>query len=253
MLSNKPTTRSAIIANYWQRNSSGGIPWQLYWKPVCASTEIDLSRWLSEKPLKGINPRAFISDRQVYGKGQRGRLWQSPKGGVWISAALPCNGYTNSVGLLGLAVAFTLAERLESKRISVQIKWPNDLLVSGKKLAGILPSLIYRGHSLKLARVGIGMNIVNKVPKDGISLATILGHSSCCTSDWAGEILLALDRVMNLFEQEELFYLEAQKRLWSKEVIDSTSGEVWEVEGLDINGGLKLQKDGKKKVWTRWQ
>ena len=254
MLINKERKRSALIANYWQEKSSTGIAWQLCWKPVCSSTESYLSRWLFEKPFTEDNqhPRAFIAGRQTHGKGQRGRVWLSPKGGVWISAALPFLGHKQSTGLFGLAVAFAMAERLESKKIPVQIKWPNDLLVFGKKLAGFLPGLIHRGQSLKLARVGIGLNVNNKVPDNGISLSKLLEPNQCHPCEWAGEVLLALDRAMELFEKEEFFYLEAQKRLWSKEVVDPNSGDIWEIEGLDKSGALKLKKDNEKMILTRW-
>ena len=251
-MSNRKNKRSGSIANYWQEKSSSQTPWQLCWKPVCASTEIDLSRWLLEKPFNGINPRAFISDRQIYGKGQRGRYWQSPNGGVWLSAALPCLGEKQSVGLFGLAVALAMAERLESRKIPVKIKWPNDLLVFGRKLAGLLPSLVYRGKSMRLARVGIGLNVANKVPTNGISLAQILDPQRCCPMTWAGEVLLALERAIDFFDQEEFFYLEAQKRLWAKEFIDPCSREVYEIEGLDLSGALKLRKGKKEILWKRW-
>ena len=248
----KRNNSAACIANYWQRKSVGSIPWQICWKPVCASTEIDLSRWIDQKPLRGKTPRAVISDRQTHGKGQRGRFWQSPEGGIWISAAFPCLGKKQSVGLFGLAVAFALVERLETKKISAQIKWPNDLLVQGKKLAGILPSVISRGQSNRVARVGIGLNVANKTPPQGISIAEILNYRECDRTLWAGEVLLALDRAKYFFEQEESFYLKAQERLWSEKVVDPKTGEIWEIDGLDISGGLKLHKDGKKTIWIRW-
>ena len=69
----------------------------------------------------------------------------------------------------------TLVERLERIGVNVKIKWPNDLLVDGKKLAGILPRLFSRGGELRLFRVGVGLNVFNNVPKEGISLKQIFG------------------------------------------------------------------------------
>lgn len=252
MVIEKSKIGTAAIANYWQNNSSSDIPWQLRWKPVCASTEINLSQWLLEKPLSDKYPRAFIAGRQTYGKGQRGRVWLSPRGGIWISAALPCLAKQQSVGLFGLAVALALTERLENRKIPAQIKWPNDVLVYGKKVIGLLPSLIYRGHSFRYARVGIGLNVCNKVPKSGISLSEILGFKSCNLSEWAGEILLALDRARYLFDQEESFALDVQKRFWAKEFCDPNSGDIWSIEGVDHTGALKLRRNEKEMIWRRW-
>ena len=77
---------AAGVAYKWRVKSFGKRPWNLRWKPVCASTERDLSEWLKEKPLKSHFPRAVIAARQTAGVGQRGRIWQAPIGGVWISA-----------------------------------------------------------------------------------------------------------------------------------------------------------------------
>ena len=80
----------------------------------------------------------------------------SPRGGLWISAALPWQGRPPaSAMLIGLAVATVLAERLERRGLEVAIKWPNDLLVNGRKLAGLLPRLVQRGSTLRLVRIGI--------------------------------------------------------------------------------------------------
>tara|TARA_Y100001968_G_scaffold292816_2_gene298315 strand:- start:4966 stop:5727 length:762 start_codon:yes stop_codon:yes gene_type:complete len=253
MLINKQLRGAGSVAKYCYQRSIRNTPWKLRWAPVCSSTEINLSKWLDSNPVLGSQPRAFIAGRQKHGKGQRGRLWKSPQGGVWLSAALPIYGSKNSVGLFGLAVALSVAERLEAKQIPVKIKWPNDLLVFDQKLAGFLPRLIYRGESLKFARVGIGMNIRNKVPPGGISLAEILGTKNCYPAEWTAEVLLALEKVINLLENNESIYLEAEKRLWDNKVIDPKSGELLDIEGLDIRGALKLRKGNKTIIWNRWE
>ena len=151
------------------------IPWRLSWKPICASTEIELSNWIDEEPVEKDRPKAIFASAQKYGQGQFGRNWHSPKGGVWVSAAINRED-TNTINaeLYGLAVALSMAQRFEQIGIDVKIKWPNDLLVDGKKLAGILPKLFCRGGKLRLLRVGIGLNVFNNVPKEGISIKKLL-------------------------------------------------------------------------------
>ena len=150
--------------------------WILIWKPICASTEIELSNWIAEKPVERDRPKAIFATSQKYGKGQFGRDWHSPKGGVWVSAAINSeDSKTNHSQLFGLAVALAMVERFERLGVDVKIKWPNDLLVEGKKLAGILPRLFSRGGELRLLRVGVGLNVFNYVPKEGISLKQIVG------------------------------------------------------------------------------
>ena len=154
--------------------------WQLRWVPVCSSTERLLKQWLHQDPLLQ-RPRAVVARHQRRAVGQRGREWQAPTGGVWLSAALPVDSVrldAPGAGLFGLAVALALAERLERAGVAVRIKWPNDLLVEGRKLAGILPALLHRGHELRLLRCGVGLNVCNAVPTGAVALRHVLPAAS---------------------------------------------------------------------------
>ena len=246
-------TGAGAIAQKWRSQSLGKRPWQLRWKPVCASTEIELSAWLKQNPLT-VNPqRAFIAARQTHGIGQQERVWESPLGGVWISAAFSLHGIKKNSSLLGLAVAVALAHRLEKHFVPVSIKWPNDLMIGDKKLAGFLPRLVHRGEALRLGRVGLGLNVCNRVPKGAISLAEILRPSNCCPYEWAAEVLLAFEETAELLHKGELVCAEAERLLWAKEVKDTQTGELLEIEGLNIHGALMLKNGSKNFCWHRWQ
>ncbi|WP_320667231.1 biotin--[acetyl-CoA-carboxylase] ligase [Prochlorococcus sp. MIT 1307] len=245
-------TGGAAVAQFLRSQYLGKKVWQLRWKPVCASTEFDLSDWLKEKPFKGQIPRALIAARQTHGMGQRGRIWKAPAGGVWISAAFPLIGDQKSAGLLGLAVAVAMVHRLEKYCVSAQIKWPNDLLVGDRKLAGLLPRLVYRGDRLRLGRIGLGLNVCNHVPDGGISLVELLRPINCQPFLWAAEVLFALDCAMEMIEDAEAVRYEAENLLWAQEVKDPETEMVWEIDGLDINGALRLRKGSYKTVWNRW-
>ena len=248
----KPFTGCAPLAHILQTKPLIARPWQLRWKPVCASTEIDLSEWLKEKPLKGNLPRAFLADRQTHGIGQRGRIWQSSEGGVWISAAFPIVGSNKSAGLLGLAVAVALVHKLAQYSVPVQIKWPNDLMIGDRKLAGLLPRLVFRGKTLRLGRVGLGLNVRNQVPVEGISLADFLRPNHCHPVLWAAEVIETFETAIELIGEAQAVCLEAERLLWAKEVKDPQSGELLQIEGLDLDGSLKLRKGTYKVVWNRW-
>ena len=246
-------TNAALIASCLQKQTTRKLTWHLRCKSVCASTEVSLANWINTQPLSNDLPRAIFAARQTNAIGQRGRAWISPKGGVWMSAALPYFSGNQSSGLFGLAVAFSLCERLEMIGVPVKIKWPNDLFVFDRKLVGFLPKLIYRGDSIRQARIGIGLNVFNKVPENGISLIEILGSKNLDLAKWSVEVLLALERAIDLCEKEDPFYLAAEKRLWNDKVIDSESGEIWLIDGLNNNGELKLIRGKRKMVWNRWE
>lgn len=99
---------------------------------------------------------------QTAGVGRRGRAWVSPMGGVWLTAAWPCGQDAAWYGTLPLAVARvvhglvvdTLGEGSEER---VRIKWPNDVLVDGAKVSGVLCERIEIGGGAWML-VGVGIN-----------------------------------------------------------------------------------------------
>jgi BirA family biotin operon repressor/biotin-[acetyl-CoA-carboxylase] ligase len=153
------------------------LSWQLRRLPVCASTEIELDRWLEQRQATALPQEwlAVAARRQRFGHGQQGRPWLSPAGGLWLSAAIPWAGALPGTASLGLAVAVGLAQQLEALGLSVQLKWPNDLLVGDRKIAGLLPRLRLRGQRIRAAQVGVGLNGCNRVPPGALSVAEALG------------------------------------------------------------------------------
>ena len=249
----EPWTGAAAVARLWRTQSCGANrPWQLRWQPVCASTELGMSAWLQQQPLSANQPRALFADRQTHGRGQLGRIWQAPIGGVWISAAFPWSQANRSAGILGLAVAVALAERLERRGVPVSIKWPNDLMVGERKLAGLLPRLVHRGCSVRLARIGLGLNVCNRVPSEGIALLELLRPGQCNPLNWTAEVLWALDRAIALVVRADWVCSQAKSRLWARQVRDPNTGDLWEVIGFGLDGSLELCQGSQTTTWTRW-
>jgi BirA family transcriptional regulator, biotin operon repressor / biotin---[acetyl-CoA-carboxylase] ligase len=116
-----------------------------------------------------------IAMGQTAGKGQRGRQWESSPGGLYLSVALTPNLSANQALLLTLCSAWGIATTLRAYDIPVGLKWPNDLILEGYKLGGILTETkIHQGQITK-AVVGVGVNWSNPVPETGINLKTFLG------------------------------------------------------------------------------
>ena len=253
-LAMKPYTSGARLHHHLRRNPASSLHWSLRCHSVAVSTEQGLSHWLRDKPWTGEHPRALIAARQIRAHGQGERIWQSPRGGVWISAALPWPVRSRSVALFGLIVALALAERLEQYGLPVRIKWPNDLVVGSRKLVGLLPSLVHRGNNLRLARIGLGMNIVNPVPVEGVGLAQLLPQVLASPEAWVVEVLLALEHAILLSRCSVVWLREQiESRLWSTEVQDPESHEIWAITGISALGELRLQRDNKHRSWTRWR
>ena len=100
----------------------------------------------------------IIANTQTSGRGRRGRQWVSPAGGVYMSLTLPLHGNLIQPQALSLVSAISLKQSLEAwSSIPIKLKWPNDLLVEGKKLAGILLELQTSEASDHIV-FGIGIN-----------------------------------------------------------------------------------------------
>ena len=149
-------------------------------------------------------------------------------------------------------MALALVERIEQMGVKVKIKWPNDLLVDGQKLAGILPRLYFRGGKLRLFRVGVGLNVFNNVPKEGISLKQIIGDKKMNINFWSSEVLLAIEKSLDFLDNKNFLCTKVEQRLWSRKYIDQESGSQWDIKGLDSIGRLIIFKEDKEKVLSAY-
>ena len=237
------------------------LPWRLRALPVCASTERVLDRWLADDPrLAGDGPLraplAVIARRQRFGRGQQGRPWSSPSGGVWLSAALPWPTAA-AAAAPGLAVAVGLCLRLEARGLPVWIKWPNDLLLvaadgtAPQKLAGLLPRLRLLGGACRWARMGVGLNAANRVPPGAGAVAQVLGSGRADPLLWTGEVLAALEWAMAWAGRPEEVRRQAERRLLLPAGPIPIDGEDWRPIGLAADGGLRLEHGRRERVLHR--
>lgn len=122
---------------------------------------------------------AVIAEYQTLGRGRLARQWFSQKGGLWFTIILrpeipPPFAYIYNFAA-SLCFAGTLKEMFDLK---VSVKWPNDLLIGEKKLAGFLSEMATRGDMVEYINIGIGININNepeKMEPRAISLKNVLG------------------------------------------------------------------------------
>jgi BirA family transcriptional regulator, biotin operon repressor / biotin---[acetyl-CoA-carboxylase] ligase len=114
-----------------------------------------------------------LAEEQTAGRGRDGRTWHSPAGGVWLGMLL--RPPLPAPGVLSLRVGLVLADIVEAvlgirpTAISgprAGLKWPNDVLISDRKVAGILCEGRWQGESLQWLGIGIGMNVVNEIPAE---------------------------------------------------------------------------------------
>jgi BirA family biotin operon repressor/biotin-[acetyl-CoA-carboxylase] ligase len=129
--------------------------------PRIDSTNARAGAWAEAGAPHGA---VVTADAQLAGRGRRGRSWASPPGLHLFASVVvrpPRTGPT--FGALGLAVAVALRDALPAVSRDVRIKWPNDLLVAGRKLAGILCEARWQGSTPELV-VGFGINVKRWTP-----------------------------------------------------------------------------------------
>lgn len=100
-----------------------------------------------------------IAQTQRKGRGRFDRVWQSPKGGVYLSLLLRPKAPAEKTLLLTYVAALAVTNTIRSFNLPARIKWPNDVLVQGKKIAGILLESATKNTQVSYVIVGIGVNL----------------------------------------------------------------------------------------------
>jgi BirA family biotin operon repressor/biotin-[acetyl-CoA-carboxylase] ligase len=119
-----------------------------------------------------------VAESQSAGRGQWGRQWTSPPGGLYLSLLLEPDWPLAQAAQLTFCSIWGVAIAMNHLDIPVRIKWPNDMVLHGKKLGGMLTETRIEGARISHAILGIGMNWQNPVPETGISLSQHLPQSS---------------------------------------------------------------------------
>jgi BirA family transcriptional regulator, biotin operon repressor / biotin---[acetyl-CoA-carboxylase] ligase len=107
-----------------------------------------------------------VAEEQTAGRGRDGRSWRSPVGGVWLSVLLRASQaeFATLAIRTGLVVADVIDEFLAAPRTA--LKWPNDVLLDRRKLAGVLCEGRWQGDALQWLALGVGVNVLNEIPPE---------------------------------------------------------------------------------------
>ena len=100
----------------------------------------------------------LISEIQTKARGRSGKKWEAPDGGVWMSLILRPNVPTARIGLITLATGVAIAKSIRSLGVDARIKWPNDVLIHGKKISGVLTEVNATFNEIDWIVVGIGID-----------------------------------------------------------------------------------------------
>lgn len=155
----------------------------VYYYASVTSTN-DIARELAESGAG--EGTVVVAEEQTSGRGRLGRSWASPKGeGLYHSIILRPNIPPSDAPVLNLVIAVTLAELVsEQFQLTVDIKWPNDVLIGERKFAGIMAEGEFKKESIDYVITGIGVNLNHtSFPSDITEKATSIKLETGQTSD----------------------------------------------------------------------
>ncbi len=209
-------------------------------------------RWISEG--RSAPPFWILADEQTAGRGRQGRSWRSPRGNLHatgvFATARPLNELPSLALVAGLAVVDTLVPRLMRPQ-RLRLKWPNDVLLAERKLAGILCESERRGAQA-LVLVGIGVNLAHG-PQDVDLPATALADEGIAPPTPAAfltELAAVFARLWQSWEECGFAALKARYEKWmwgrGQAVVVRDGGangrrSEGRIVGIDADGALLLE------------
>ena len=238
--------------NELKKNLSAFVAEMRYFETI-GSTNDEALAWAAQ----GASDMSLvIADEQTSGRGRSSRRWFTPKGTALAFSLIlrpTAAEFSHPSRIVGLA-ALSLASACLKLGLSVHIKWPNDVLINRRKVAGILVESVWTGEALDAMIVGVGVNVKSESvpPADQLSFpATSLeGESKSPVNrvDLLQAILSALvvwrvkldsDEFMRAWE-EALAFRGEQVQI----VKDGAAAITGELLGLEPDGSLRLRDAG---------
>jgi len=221
------------------------IPFSLHIFDSLSST--NQTAW--ELVNQGAEPGTVVIAReQTAGRGQWGREWVSPTGGLYLSVAIKPQLKATDSYQLTLATAWGIAAELRKAGVNVGIKWPNDLVLNSRKLGGILTETKVNQGQINQAVIGVGINWSNPVPETGINLEswqTVQNSWSISSiSMLTSKVLLGIDSGIECLYQEGINillsrYLDLLTNIGDEVYVNNFLGTV---VGVTSQGSLRLKK-----------
>jgi BirA family biotin operon repressor/biotin-[acetyl-CoA-carboxylase] ligase len=213
---------------------------RLYYLDRVSSTQDVLHELAAEGAPAGT---AVVADEQLEGRGSRGRVWHSPLGGLWLSVLFrpPCAA---GVEVASIRVGLVVAEAIEVfASLPVELKWPNDLMLGGRKLGGVLCEARWQGDSLGWIAAGVGMNVCNPVPAElGTVAVSLAAETAGVSPEVLAPVVIAALRELELgaplLSDAELARFARRDWLRGRAITDPIAGTV---AGLREDGTLVVR------------
>lgn len=247
-----------LLPEIIQHYRSSQLGQHVFWHEVIPSTNTTAKEQARQGAAHGT---LVVTEEQTAGRGRRGRSWDSEKSsGIFASLILRPEIPTRRVPMLTLAAGIALVEALQSFGLNdAWLKWPNDVWVGKRKLAGILSELSGELDQVDFVVIGMGVNthqaqFADELAETATSFYRETGRK-VNRAELLAHILLELEKVLPLLELEDPASLLAA---WQKHdrllgqrvnVIEPSSSYTGTAIGLSPTGSLRIAlADGSEKL-----
>jgi BirA family biotin operon repressor/biotin-[acetyl-CoA-carboxylase] ligase len=231
--------------------------------PIAVFDSIDST---NAEALRAINqgraaPFLVLAERQISGRGRRGRKWVSPFAeNLYYSLVLRVEGGMRQLEGLSLVVGLAVMHALRKLGVSgAGLKWPNDVLVGNKKIAGILLELVGDPADVCHVVLGIGINVNMQVAEEVDQQWTSIRLETGKICDRNVLVVELNEQLRDYIQRHQVDGFSAFQEEWEKDhmwqgrpvsLIAGASHINGVVLGIDRQGALRLKVGGVEKVFS---
>ncbi len=229
-------------------------------KKIYYFDKIDSTQNFAQNQANSENGSVIIAEQQTHAKGRLQRKWESPAGGIWFSVVLRPKLDSSKISLVPIAVSVALCNAIKkTTKIDTKLKWPNDVTVDAKKIAGIIVDASIESNRLECAVIGIGINFdidiektqkILKKTQNFYGIASIIQHDA--DADNLRLVQTFFVDLECIIEQLESGKTESVIKQWTQQ--SSTIGKKISttLDGKKILGtAVKIDKDGALIIKTK--
>ena len=210
------------------------------------------------------NGTIVLAEKQVNGIGRLNRKWHSPKGGIWFSIIILPEFEISDATIIPIASSLALCTTIEKIHgVSSKVKWPNDITINGKKVAGMLVDATIQANKIEKIVLGVGINFkidISKIEKKIKNTQNYYGITSLVSSqskmkqiELFTEFLLELEKVIqDLTDGKKDKIVKKWSRhtdIFGKQIsIKTNKGKITGIATkIDLDGALIIKTNGSNK------
>ena len=207
---------------------------------------------LAEQETDNLHGTVIVAEHQTKGRGRMGRSWISPFGGISLSIILKPKIKNSQITVLPLLSALSVCDVIEKMtKLNAKLKWPNDVVIDGRKVSGILLDLSTKADKIDFVVIGIGVNVnidIKKINSDIVKSAGFYDITSL-QNELHGKEIEKFDFIRLLLENIERYVFQLEKEgareiiKKSKKISDTLGREVIVKRSNEILQGVAVDMD----------